>query len=180
MARICRLMEKTWERSEVNQRAEVLASFLASRPRYSTDAVARKTLTHKLEIVRESLEDDSLDVARRCLEDLEDEAAEWADHPHYPAAPRAHEADAQVRDYVKDELRSRLSTKQRGDRDVLRGSIEYTRRRLLFNTPNLTMFDRLDVHYISGRALMALDLGHLYMAGRERERLREIAKRYEA
>ncbi|MFI9204720.1 hypothetical protein [Streptomyces sp. NPDC053048] len=180
MARICRLMEKTWQRNEVSKRVDVLASFLASRPRYRTDAEAREALADTVEIVRESLEDDSFDVARRCLADLESEAAEWADHPHYPRAPRPSDADSQVRDYVKDEVRDQLSVKVRDDDlGLLRMSLGL-RATTLTRLPGLAAQEREDLWYVQGRATMALDLGHVEAARRELNRLNEMVERFTA
>lgn len=178
MARICRLMEDAWERSEVSKRVDVLAGFLSSRPRYRTDAEAREGLADVLEIVRESLEDGSFDEARRCLADLEAEATEWADHPHFPVTPILYEADAQVRDYAKDLTRGLVSAKKRDELGVIALSLRVRRSQVLRRC-DLTPRDREDLHYVCGRLAMALDLGHAAAARRELGRLEAIFDRYE-
>ncbi|MEU7131941.1 hypothetical protein [Streptomyces sp. NPDC046261] len=178
MAEKCTGMYDAFQRCEVSKRIDVLAGYLAWR--YGDDADARRKAAGTAALGREALEESDIELARRHLADLEAEAEESADDPHYPCEPRAYEADAQVRDYVKDELRGRMAAKTRADRDGIRLSIDVTRNRLLFKAPALTTLDRHDVHYICGRATMALDLGHMDAARRERDRLREIEARYEA
>ncbi|GHC75038.1 hypothetical protein [Streptomyces cinnamoneus] len=179
MAEKCAGMYDAWRRSEVSKRLDVLEGFLGSRPPYRNGAEAREWFATTVALAREALAEDDLDLAGMHLVHLQEESEEWADDPHCPFDVSAYEADAQVRDLVKDELRGRVSVKRRDDRKSIQLSIGVTRNKLLYKVRGLTCSDRHDVHYLSGRATMALDLGHMDAARREVDRLRKIEKRYD-
>ncbi|MFC5148765.1 hypothetical protein [Streptomyces aureoversilis] len=196
---LCAEMDEAWQKSEVLQRVDVLAGFLASRypgggdgggdagrdgdagegagARGDGAAAARRRVAETAAAARRALEDDDLDEARRRMDDLAYEAEAWADHPHFPPAPSHYETDARVHDYAKDLARGFLSSKRRDDLATIRLSFTVSRSRLI-RLCHLTARDRQDFHYVCGRISMSLDLGHVDTARRELARLREIEERY--
>ncbi|QLE75695.1 hypothetical protein FGW37_32560 [Streptomyces rectiverticillatus] len=200
---LCAEMDEAWRKSEVLQRIDVLAGFLASRYPGGGDEVgdevcdagggggagggsdsgddgavaARRRVAGTAAAARRALEGGDLDEAWRRVGDLESEAEDWADHPHFPPAPSRYEADAQVHDYAKDLARGFLSAKQRDDLKTIRLSLTVSRSRVL-RLCHVTTRDRQDLDYVCGRISMSLDLGHVDAARRELARLREIDDRY--
>ncbi|MFE2550583.1 hypothetical protein ACFXGI_18845 [Streptomyces sp. NPDC059355] len=97
--------------------------------------------------------------------------------PHRPGPLRPAEEDAQVRDYLKDVLRPRLSCGQRDRLDRHTLTLRVLPRRLCEN-PAVDARAREDIRYLAARGRMALDLGHVDAAEREVGRLEAIEERY--
>ncbi|MFG3509245.1 hypothetical protein ACGF5F_27495 [Streptomyces sp. NPDC047821] len=104
-------------------------------------------------------------------DDARESGLSWAPMPTGPCA-----ADRQTRDYAKDDLRKVLPVHLREDLDSVAIYLSVKGRRLQ-NAPGIDAASRQDIHYISARAGMALDLAHPTAARRELERLEAIARR---
>ncbi|MER7464859.1 hypothetical protein [Streptomyces sp. NPDC097981] len=165
-----------WQCAELAKRIDVLAGFLGSR--YAAGPALRTEAAAAAEEARAALARADPSRAREGLHELEGLAADWRDHPHFPAEPRPAEADEQVRDYVKDHLRGVLSPDEldRLDRPYISLVVTYRR---LCGRPDLDRSTREDVHYLYARGRMALDLGHARAAAREAGRMRAIEARLE-
>lgn len=160
--------------AELEKAFDVWSSYLDART--GEDPDVRAGLRATLDLARRAVDEHDHPRARRLVADLYEEAHE-AELPWAPARPRPHEADAQARDYAKDELPRVL---RQGRRDRL-GTIDLFLRvtgRRLRSVPDLDAATLHDIHYITARAGMALDLAHPVAAQRELDRLKVIARRY--
>jgi hypothetical protein len=160
--------------AELRKAFDVWSGYLDART--GEDPQVRADLRAMLEKARAAASEDAPAVARSWVADMYDEARQaglaWA-----PAPPRPCEADAQVRDYAKDELPHVLPRALRDRLGWIKVSLSVTTRRLQA-VPGLDAATRQDVLYVTARAGMALDLGHPVAAQRELERLEGIARRW--
>ncbi|MET9434914.1 hypothetical protein [Streptomyces sp. NPDC006551] len=159
--------------AELSKAFDVWSGYLDART--GEDPEARARLRSTLESARAAAAEGDPASARALLAGMYDDAREagllWA-----PLLPRPCQADAQARDYAKDELRQVLPVDLREHLDSLAVYLSVTGRRLK-NAPGLDATTRQDIRYITARAGMALDLAHPRAARHELERLKTIARR---
>ncbi|WP_030857172.1 hypothetical protein [Streptomyces sp. NRRL F-2747] len=165
-----------WRQAETAKWVDVVSGFLASRhPRGSAE---RAEVEGKARAVREEVDaGDPYAASGAAATWLAIALHAFEDDPHRPGPLRPAEEDAQVRDYLKDVLRHRLSRGQRDRLDRHALSLRVVPRRLCEN-PAVDARTREDVRYLVARGLMALDLGHVDAAEREVGRLEAIEERY--
>ncbi|MEV7519790.1 hypothetical protein [Streptomyces sp. NPDC091371] len=164
-----------WRRAEAVQLIDALAGFLVSR--YPDSPGVRREIDGIADAGRAAAAAGRPGEAARQYSLLHERAQEWAGHPHHVWEPRPAEADALVRDYVKDLLRGRLSRDELDRLSRIRGSVSVISRQLLARA-DVDAPAREDVRYLVARAETALDLGHVPAARRELDRLRGIEERY--
>lgn len=140
------------------------------------DPEARARLRSMLEQARAAAAEGDLVSARAAVTDMYDDARETR-LPWAPEPPRPCEADEQVRDYAKDELVKVLPLRARDALEIVALSLSVRGSRLQC-LPGLDRATRQDIHYIIGRAKMALDLAHPTAVRRELERLAAIERRW--
>ncbi|NBM14715.1 hypothetical protein [Streptomyces sp. GC420] len=159
--------------AELSKAFDVWSGCLDART--GEDPQARARLCSMLESARASAAEGDAATARAWVADMYEDARE-AGLPWAPSPPRPCEADRQARDYAKDALPQVLPLGLRDRLDHIALSLRVTGRRLQ-TAPGLDEATRQDVHYITGRAWMALDLAHPTAARHELERLEAIARR---
>ncbi|WP_351222520.1 hypothetical protein [Streptomyces sp. NPDC002133] len=164
-------MYDVWRRAELSKRLDVWSSYLGSR--VDEGATGRRELEEVLAAARTAQAAGDLDSAEDLSRRLIDDAGEYG-LPHAPSAPRPEEADAQVRDYVKDLLPEALSLAERDGLDRVSLFLRCESRRLRGRC-DIDPLTRQDIDYVYARAWMALDLGQVEAANRELVRLRDIA-----
>lgn len=160
--------------AELNKAFDVWSGYLDADT--GEDPQVRARLRSTLESARAAADEGDPVTARALVADMYDDAREaallWA-----PSPPSPCEADRQARDYAKDALPQVLPLGLRDRLDHIVVSLSVTGRRLEA-IPGLDAATRQDVHYITARAGMALDLAHPTAARRELERLKAIARRW--
>ncbi|MFJ8668872.1 hypothetical protein [Streptomyces sp. NPDC093600] len=159
--------------AELNKAFDVWSGYLDART--AEDPEARARLRSTLESARAAAAEGDPASARALVADMYDDARE-AGLPWAPSPPSLCEADAQARDYAKDELRQVLPVGLREELDTIALFLRVTGRRLRA-TPGLSTATCQDIRYITARAGMALDLAHPTAARHELERLKAIARR---
>ncbi|MDN3023842.1 hypothetical protein [Streptomyces sp. S.PB5] len=159
--------------AELAKALDVWSSYLDART--GEDPEVRAGLRVMLDRARRAVEERDHAGARRWVADLYEEARRAA-LPWAPERPRPHEADAQARDYAKDARPHAVGQGRRDRLDTIELFLWSTGRRLR-TVPGLVESTLHDIHYITARAGMALDLAHPVAAQRELDRLKEIARR---
>ncbi|WP_128432810.1 hypothetical protein [Streptomyces cyaneus] len=168
-------VEWAWRIAELRQRGGALAAFVAACCDDRERAMEARELADRL-LASASVD---LDAAEDTVRTLTEWAADLAEHPYRPRAPRPDEADRLTRDHLKDVLRDHLPTEAIDWRSGTKLSLDvyfFALRRVR----GLCAQTREDVFYTYGRGTMALDLGHRAAAQREVLRLRELRDLYAA
>ncbi len=159
--------------AELSRAFDVWSGYLNART--GEDPQVRARLRDTLLSARTAAAEGESARARALVAEMYDDARD-AGLPWAPVSSGPRAADREARDYAKDELRQVLSVALREDLDSVAIYLRVTRRRL-GAASGLDAATREDILYVSARAGMALDLGHLPAARRELERLEGIARR---
>ncbi|MEV0409765.1 hypothetical protein AB0I68_02870 [Streptomyces sp. NPDC050448] len=169
-------MYDIWRRAEAAWEVDALAGHLAAR---HSDPQVRRELAEAAAAGRAAVAAGDLGAARRQRSFLRGRAEPGAGEPPCPWEPRPAERDALVWDYAKDLLRAELPPGELNLHDVgwVRFRLEGISRRFGARLEAGTGA-REDLHYLAGRAAMALELGDLAAAEREMARIRELEQAY--
>lgn len=161
----------TWEFAKLCRQANYLGTFVAA----CTDDPERSHEARGLIDQAFASDPTSFYEINQIVRQLGEWAAELADHPHLPLAPRPDEEDRQARDYVQDFLRNERSADTRNRMASLQLSLDVTFDALR-RMHTLDVCARQDASYLYGRATMALDFGDFISADRELVRLKELVE----